>query len=280
MHTLYLQVIAMNRYPYRLFICSSDPMSATPNLSDRPVLITGASGGLGAHFARTLARHGAPVVLTARRVERIEALAAQLEACGGRALAVAMDVTDADSVSAAFAHAERLLGTIRVLVNNSGIAIPVGVLECDDAQWNEVIDTNLSGAFRVARQAARRMAAARTPGSIINISSILGDGVVAGLASYSASKAGLKHLTKAMALELARHQIRVNAIAPGYIETDMNREFFASAAGLAMIKRIPQRRLGQPADLDGVLLLLASDASSFMTGTTLVVDGGHLLSSL
>lgn len=255
-------------------------MSVTPNLSDFPALVTGASGGLGAHFARTLARHGAPVVLTARRVERIEALADELQSAGARAVAVAMDVTDAESVRAAFERAEHLLGTIRVLVNNSGIAIPVSVLECDDAQWNDVIDTNLSGAFRVARQAARRMAAAKTSGSIINISSILGDGVIAGLSSYSASKAGLKHLTKAMALELARHQIRVNAIAPGYIETDMNRDFFASDAGLAMIKRIPQRRLGQAAELDGVLLLLASDASSFMTGTTLVVDGGHLLSSL
>ena len=255
-------------------------MSAMPNLSNLPVLITGASGGLGAHFARTLARYGAPVVLAARREERVKALAEELESSGARALAVAMDVTDAESVSAGFAQAEQSFGTIRVLVNNSGLAIPVGVLECEDAQWNEVIDTNLNGAFRVARQAARRMVAAKVSGSIINITSILGDGVIVGLSSYAASKAGLKHLTQAMALELARYQIRVNAIAPGYIETDMNRDFFASDAGLAMIKRIPQRRLGQPADLDGALLLLASDASSFMTGTTVVIDGGHLLSGL
>jgi len=255
-------------------------MPTTPDLSDYPVLITGASGGLGAHFARTLARYGAPLVLTARRADRIEALAAEIEACGARAFAVAMDVTDQKSVHDAFADAERVLGTVRVLVNNSGVATPVSVLDCDDEQWNEVIETNLSGAFRVARQAARRMVAARQSGSIINITSILGDGVIPGLSSYAASKAGLKHLTAAMALELARHQIRVNAIAPGYIETDMNRDFFATDAGLALIKRIPQRRLGQPADLDGALLLLASDASNFMTGTTLVVDGGHLVSAL
>ena len=255
-------------------------MPSTPDLSDRPTLITGASGGLGAHFARTLARHGAPVVLTARRAERIAALAGEIESCGARAIAVPMDVTDAESVRTAFAEAERMVGTIRVLVNNSGIANPVAVLDCDDAQWDEVIATNLSGAYRVAREAARRMVAAKESGSIINITSILGDGVVPGLSSYAASKSGLKHLGEAMALELCRHQIRFNAIAPGYIETDMNREFFASEAGLAMIKRIPQRRLGQPADLDGALLLLASKASDFMTGTTLVVDGGHLVSAL
>ena len=255
-------------------------MSSTLDLSDRTALITGASGGLGAHFARTLARQGAAVALTARRLDRIEALAAEIESQGGRAVAVAMDVTDPQSVRAALAEAERLLGTIRVLVNNSGIANQAGVLDCDDAQWDEVLQTNLTGAYRVAREASRRMVAAAQPGSIINITSILGERVVPGLSSYAASKAGLKHLSEAMALELARHRIRVNAIAPGYIETDMNRDFFASEAGLAMIKRIPQRRLGQAADLDGALLLLASDASDFMTGTTLVVDGGHLVSAL
>lgn len=255
-------------------------MSVSPDLSDRPTLITGASGGLGAHFAQTLARHGAPVVLTARRVERIEALAEQIRSTGAQAIAVEMDVTDPVSVRDGFADAERLLGTIRVLINNSGIANTAGVLDGDDEQWNEVIETNLNGAFRVAREAARRLAAARQSGSIINITSILGDRVISGLSSYAASKAGLKHLTQAMALELARYQIRVNAIAPGYIETDINRDFFATEPGLAMIRRIPQRRLGKPEDLDGALLLLASAASDFITGTTMVVDGGHLVSSL
>lgn len=255
-------------------------MSLNFDLSDRPALITGASGGLGAHFARTLAAHGAPVALAARRSERLQALARDIEAVGGRAVAVAMDVTDASSVARAFATVEAALGPVRVLINNSGIATPGAAIETSEEDWDRVLDTNLKGAFLVAREGARRMVAAGASGSIINIASILGFRVGVGLASYAASKAGLKQLTRALALELARSRIRVNAIAPGYIETDMNREFFASEPGLAMIRRIPQRRLGQPEDLDGVLLLLASDASDFMTGATLVVDGGHLVSGL
>jgi len=255
-------------------------MSSSPDLRDRPALVTGASGGLGAHFARTLARHGAPVALAARRVERLEALAEEIRGDGGEAVAVELDVTDTRSVADALADAERVIGTVRILINNSGIASPAAVLETGDEDWRRVLDTNLTGAFLVAREAARRMVAAKQAGSIVNIASILGFGVISGLASYAASKAGLKHLTEAMALELARHRIRVNAIAPGYIETDMNRAFFRSEAGQAMIKRIPQRRLGQPQDLDGALLLLASDASDFITGATLVVDGGHLVSGL
>lgn len=255
-------------------------MTLSPDLSDRPALITGASGGLGEHFARTLARHGAPVALAARRRERLEAVAESIEGDGGRAVVVEMDVTETASVADAMADAERMLGTLRVVVNNSGIADPVPVLNMQDETWDRVVNTNLSGAFKVAREGARRMVAAKQGGSIINIASILGLGVINGLSAYSASKAGLCHLTRAMALEFARYGIRVNAIAPGYIETDMNREFFASETGLAMIRRIPQRRLGKPEDLDGALLLLASSASDFMTGSTLVVDGGHLVSPL
>ena len=255
-------------------------MTLSPDLRERPALITGASGGLGAHFARTLARHGAPVVLAARRREKLDELAQSIKAEGGEAVAVELDVTDSTSVSAALADAERLVGTVRIVVNNSGIANTASMLDTEDADWKRVLDTNLTGAFLVARAAARRMVAANQAGSIINIASILSLRVLPGLSSYCASKAGLKHLTEAMALELARHAVRVNAIAPGYIETDMNREFFRSEPGLALIKRIPQRRLGQPEDLDGALLLLAGDASAFMTGATLVVDGGHLVSSL
>jgi len=255
-------------------------MNPPPDLRDRPALVTGASGGLGAHFARTLARHGAPVVLAARRREKLMDLADFIKAEGGEAVAVEVDVTDSASVTDALSDAQRLVGTVRILVNNSGIASTTPVLDTEDEDWNRVLDTNLTGAFLVAREAARRMVAAKEGGSIINITSVLGDGVMTNLASYCASKAGLKHLTEAMALEFARYGIRVNAIAPGYIETDMNREFFRSEPGLALIKRIPQRRLGQPADLDGVLLLLAGDGSAFMTGATLVVDGGHLVSSL
>lgn len=255
-------------------------MTLSFDLSDRPALVTGASGGLGAHFARTLACHGAPVVLAARRIDRLHALAGDIEADGGRVLAVPMDVTDAQSVTQAFASAEQAFGPVRVLINNSGIATPRSAIETSEQDWDRVLDTNLKGAFLASREAARRLIAAGESGSIINIASILGFRVSAGLASYAASKAGLKQLTCALALEFARSRVRVNAIAPGYIETDMNREFFASEAGLAMIRRIPQRRLGQPKDLDGALLLLASDASDFITGSTLVVDGGHLVSGL
>ena len=245
-------------------------MSLSVDLSGRPALVTGASGGLGAHFARTLARHGAPVVLAARRVDRLEALAESIAAEGGTS----------GSVGAACATAEAAVGTVRIVVNNSGIARGDAALDVSEDDWDEVLDTNLKGAFLVARELASRMVHAGGGGSIVNVASILGFRAAPGLASYSASKAGLKHLTGALALELARHDIRVNAIAPGYIETDMNRDFFESAAGKAMIKRIPQRRLGRPEDLDGALLLLASDASAYMTGTTVVVDGGHLFSSL
>jgi len=255
-------------------------MTLSVDLAGRPALVTGASGGLGAHFARTLARHGAPVVLAARRLDRLEALAESIAADGGTAVPVAMDVTDSGSVSAACATAEAAVGTVRIVVNNSGIALAGAALETSEDAWDSVLDTNLKGAFLVARELARRMAGAGGGGSIINIASILGYRVAPGVASYAASKAGLRHLTGALALELARHGIRVNAIAPGYIATDMNREFFHTDPGKAMIKRIPQRRLGRPEDLDGVLLLLASDASAYMTGTTVVVDGGHLFSTL
>ena len=255
-------------------------MSSGPDLSDSPSLVTGASGGLGAHFARTLARHGSPVVLAARRVERLEALAGEIRGAGGTAASVALDVTDAGQVAAAFEAAENRVGTIRILVNNSGIAEAGPVLETRPEEWDRVLDTNLKGAFLTAQQAARRMVSAGVEGSIINIASILGYRLAPGVASYAASKAALKHLTGALALELARHGVRVNAIAPGYIETDINRDFFTTDQGRALIKRIPQRRLGVPADLDGALLLLACDASRFMTGSTLVVDGGHLLSTL
>jgi len=250
------------------------------DLHDRVALVTGASGGLGAHFARTLARAGAPVVLASRRVERLQALADEIRAGSGAAFAVEMDVTDAGSVRAGFEAAAEAAGVVQVLVNNSGVANSRRALEITEADWDEVLDTNLKGAWLVAREAARRMVDAGTGGSIVNIASIAAFRVAGGMAPYAASKAGLVHLTRALALELARHDVRVNAIAPGYILTDINREFFQSPAGEAMVKRIPQRRLGNPGDLDGALLLLASEASRYMTGSVIVVDGGHLQSSL
>ena len=257
-------------------------MSLTADLGGRTALVTGASGGLGAHFARVLARHGAALALAARRVDRLEGLAAEIAAAGGRAYAVAMDVTDAASVEAAVRAAGDALGTrIDVLVNNSGVSgRGARLLDLEDADVAGVLDVNLTGAFRVAKAVVRRLVEAGRPGSVVNVASILAFGTSPGVGPYAASKAGLAHLTRAMALEWARHGVRVNALAPGYILTDINRDYFASDAGKAMIRRVPQRRLGDPSDLDGPLLLLASDASRYMTGTVLTVDGGHLCAGL
>ena len=252
----------------------------TFDLNGLSALVTGSSSGLGRHFARTLAAHGASVALAARRIERLEALASEIGDAGGIAHTVRMDVTDARSVEAGLDAVRDALGVPDILVNNSGIARPATTLEVTEDDWAGVIGTNLEGAWRVAQGTARRMVDAGRPGSIINVLSILAFGVARGLGSYAASKAGLLQLTRTMAMELARHRVRVNAIAPGYVLTEMNREFFASDAGVAMTKRIPQRRIGDPSELDGALLLLASDASSYMTGSTIVVDGGHLATGL
>ncbi len=250
------------------------------DLNDRSVLVTGASRGLGRHFALTLARAGAKVALAARGLPHLRPLAAEIQGRGGRACAVAMDVTDPESVRAGFEAAADELGPITVVVNNAGTTAQGPALELPEREWDAVLATNLKGPWLVAQEAARRLVAAKRGGSIINVVSVLAFRVTAQLAPYAASKAGLLQLTRALALEWARYGIRVNALAPGYIETDLNRAFFASPAGEAMIKRIPQRRIGTPDDLDGALLLLASEASRYMTGSTIVVDGGHLQSTL
>ncbi|MCX7373374.1 MAG: SDR family oxidoreductase [Alphaproteobacteria bacterium] len=241
------------------------------DLTGRTAFVTGASGLLGAHFCRVLAGAGARVLMAARRVD---AMADTAAAVGATTLA--LDVTDAASVRDAIAAA----GPIDILVNNAGIAVTKPLLAQEAIDFDQVVDVNLRGCFLVATEVARGMVAGKRAGSIINIASILGERIIPGVAGYTAAKAGLLHLTRQMAVELARHNIRVNAIAPGYIASDINREFFASEPGLAMVKRIPQRRLGSPDDLTGALLLLASDASSHMTGSTITIDGGHSVASL
>ena len=249
--------------------------SCWPGLAGRTALVTGASSGLGAHFAARLAREGVIVTAAARRLDRVEALCEAIAAEGGQAHALRLDVADAADVAETLAARP-----FDIVVNNAGVAASAPALDHDAATIDGVIDTNLKGAFHVARAAAEAMIAAGHGGSIINIASILGLRVSGHVAAYAASKAGLVQLSRSLALEWARHGIRVNAICPGYIETEINRDFFASPAGQTLIKRIPQRRLGQPADLDGALLLLASDLGAFMTGSEIVVDGGHLVSPL
>ena len=248
----------------------------TDLLAGRTALVTGASAGLGRHFAWVLARHGATVVVAARRLPELQALVAEIAAAGGAARAVALDVRDPDVVERAIATA----GPLDVVVNNAGIATTRPALETDESAWQQVVDTNLSGAFRVARAAARAMVEEGRGGSMVNIASILGIRVAKQVPAYVAAKAGLVRLTEALALELAPRGIRVNAIAPGYIETDLNREFLRSPAGQAMQARIALRRFGTASDLDGALLLLASDAGAYITGSTIVVDGGHGLAWL
>jgi NAD(P)-dependent dehydrogenase (short-subunit alcohol dehydrogenase family) len=245
------------------------------DLTGKAAIVTGASSGLGRHFARTLARAGAKVALAARRVDALGELARQIEAFDERAIPIALDVTDGESVRACVETAETELGPISILVNNAGIARTAPALDVSEADWDQVIDTNLKGAWLMAQETARHMAGLGHGGAIINVASILGLGAAGQLAAYCASKAALINLTRALAIDLARDGIRVNALAPGYVETDINREYLASTAGEALKKRIPQRRFGKPEDLDGALLLLASEASRYMTGSVLVVDGGQ-----
>lgn len=255
-------------------------MAVSFDLSGKVALVTGASGGLGRHFAGVLAGTGATVAVCARRTVEIAVTVTEIEAAGGKAVAVEMDVTSRDSVEDGFAVAEEQAGPVTLVVNNAGIASGKLALDLSEDDWDRVMDTNLKGAWTVAQEAAKRMAASETGGVIVNIASILGLGVTKGVAPYAVSKAGLIQMTKALALEWAAHGIRVNALAPGYVETDLTREYLASDAGKKLLKRIPQRRPANMTELDGPLLLLCSDASSYMTGSVLAVDGGHLVSSL
>ena len=248
------------------------------SLSNKTALVTGASSGLGRHFAGVLSQAGADVVVAARRMDRLEALAEEISKKGGRALPVEMDVTSDESISGAFAEIKEALGRpCDIIVSNSGMSRDTWFREQSEEDWNAVIDTNLSCVWRVGKHGSNAMIAAGVKGSIINIASITAHRPQMMTTAYCVSKAGVEHLTRQMALENARYGIRVNSIAPGYYKTDINDAYLESDAGEAMRKRIPMRRFGEYHELDGALLLLASDAGSFMTGSSLVVDGGQLL---
>ena len=252
-------------------------MAGLFDVSKEIVLITGASQGLGRQFARLLSAHGAAVALAARQTAKLKDLETEIRAKGGRAAAVQMDVTDMISIGKAIDAAEAALGPVSVLINNAGIAIEKMAVEQTEDDWDSVINANLKGAYFVATEMARRMIARKQEGNIVNIASVLGFGVVKFLSPYTISKAGIVQATKAMALELAANRIRVNALAPGYIDTEINHDFWSTPGGEKLTKRIPQRRVGNESDLDGAIMLLASSASRYMTGSVITVDGGFLL---
>jgi 3-oxoacyl-[acyl-carrier protein] reductase len=245
------------------------------DLSGAVALVTGASGGLGGRFVRALAANGGRVAAAARAPERLADLVGDIGRAGGNAEAVSLDVTDRSSIAGAFDAIEAKWGRVGVLVNNAGIAHGDASVDLTPETWRKVLAVDLDGAFYVMQEFARRLIAAEQPGVVVNISSVLGFHADKGVAAYSAAKAGIIQLTRALALEWARYGIRVNAIAPGWFPTALNRGYLASEGGEILKKSIPLRRFGDEHDLDGALLLLASNAGAYMTGTTIVVDGGQ-----
>lgn len=250
------------------------------SLTGHTALVTGASSGIGRHMAKVLAQAGAHVVVAARRADKLQSLVEEIKANGAQASAVSLDVTSAESVNACFDQIETLGLVADIIVSNAGTTVAKPALNQTEKDWDDVIDTNLKGCWMVDTEAARRLVKHKKKGSIINISSILGERVAGAVVAYATSKAGVIQFTKALALEFARYGIRVNAILPGYVVTDLNHEFLASEAGKKLEARVPFRRFCQMEDLDGPLLLLASEAGQAMTGTALPVDWGHLVSSL
>jgi 3-oxoacyl-[acyl-carrier protein] reductase len=247
------------------------------DLSGRVGLVTGASSGLGLRFAEVLAANGAAVALVARRKERLVALQAKIAASGGRAVAIEADVLDNAAMRRAFDAAEAAFGTVTILVNNAGVAHSIRAVDLPEEEWRRVLGTNLDAVFFWSQEGARRMLAAGKPGAIINIASVLGFGVGKGVAAYAAAKAAVVQVTKAFGLELAFKGIRVNAIAPGWFVTEINRDYLAGDEGKKLTRDIPVGRFGRDGDLDGALLLLASDAGRFIAGATIVVDGGQMV---
>ena len=248
------------------------------SLKGRVALVTGASSGLGIQFAKALAENGASVALVARRADRLAALKAEIEGKGGKAVAIEADVTDTAAMARAFDAAEKAFGTVTILVNNAGIAqSPRRAIDVSVEEWRKVLGVNLDAVFANAQEAARRMLADKQQGSIVNIASVLGFGVAKGVAAYATAKAGVIQITKALAVELAFKGVRVNAIAPGWFVTEINDKYLMSEAGEALKRDIPMGRFGNAGDLDGALLLLVSDAGSYITGSTVVVDGGQVV---
>jgi NAD(P)-dependent dehydrogenase (short-subunit alcohol dehydrogenase family) len=252
-------------------------MTELPSFSvaGQVALVTGASSGIGLHLAEVLAAAGAKVALAARRADRLEAACAAIRERGGACLPVSLDVTSRDSIVKALAAAEEGLGPLSVLVNNAGVVVSKPFFEHTEEDWDHVVDTNLKGAWLMAREFAHHVVGKKRGGNIVNIASVLSHRTIARVPSYLAAKAGLLHLNSGMAMELARYDIRVNAIAPGYVVTDFNREFLMSEAGLKLTARVPMKRIGQVEDLGGALLFLASPASAYVTGACIAVDGGH-----
>ena len=247
------------------------------DLKGRVAMVTGASSGLGRRFAQVLAANGASVALVARRAERLKELQQQIENAGGKAIAIEADVLDRAAMARAFDHAETAFGTVTILINNAGVAHATRATDLTEEEWRRVVGTNLDAVFLCAQEAAKRMLAADKKGSIVNIASVLGFGVSKGTIAYATAKAGVIQMTKALGNELAFKGVRVNAIAPGWFVTEINHEYLNSEQGRKLTRDIPVGRFGQDGDLDGALLLLVSDAGSYMAGTTVVVDGGQMV---